>query len=214
MARIYNGILGGIQGKVGDVNGYYYKDIPVIRAKRRKNKKAVTSIPQLAALQRMKLTNTFMKSISNFVNIGFGLTAAGQKSNGYNAAKAYIIKNVFIGDYPDQLLDYSKVRLAEGSLPEAVNPQAVVTESGIKFTWEVPENRDYEENRSEVMVLVYVPELNRSEYMISGVRRTEGVQNLPLRDEFRGHALHTYIAFISDDRKKISNSTYTGEVSF
>ena len=51
MARIKNGILGGISGKIGDAEGYVRNGIAYIRAKKHKNKKA-PSVKQLVARQK------------------------------------------------------------------------------------------------------------------------------------------------------------------
>lgn len=214
MAKILKGILGGIQGTIGDVNGYYYKGVPVIRAKRKKSTKEITSEKQLASLQRMKLANAFLGSMVDFVNVSFGLTEIGQRSNGYNAVKSHITKTAFVGTYPEQVLDYTKILIAEGQLDPAVNPQAVVVDDGIKFTWETNAEWLYQEANSNVMLLVYAPGINKVQYMLSGSHRTTGQQFLPVKEDFRGQTVHCYIAFIAEDRKSISKSAYVCDLPF
>lgn len=212
MARIYRGILGGIEGRVGDVEGYYYKGVPVIRAKKRIVKREITSEPKLAALARMKAANAFLRNMTDFVNLGFRFTETGMRSNGYNAAKSYLIKNCFDGVYPNQELNYSKVILTQGDLLAALNPQIEATAEGIKFTWETDSNWAPLEKRSQVMLLVYSPALKRTEYMCSGARRWEGQEILKVREDFKGHTIHCYISFVSDDRDCVATSTYIGAI--
>ncbi|MNE91713.1 hypothetical protein D3C80_1893580 [compost metagenome] len=70
------------------------------------------------------------------------------------------------------------------------------------------------------MLLAYLPANNTAEYLLSGARRNEGSEELKVslvpktnnnanKDEY----IETYIAFISDDRKRISDSVYVGRVS-
>jgi hypothetical protein len=51
-------------------------------------------------------------------------------------------------------------------------------------------------------------------FTLSGTRRKDGMDTLEIPSPFKGHALHTYIAFISDDRERISMSTYVGEIVY
>lgn len=48
-------------------------------------------------------------------------------------------------------------------------------------------------------------------YLLSGARRKSGMETLEIPLRSKGNTLHTYIAFISDDRERISMSTYVGK---
>ena len=47
--------------------------------------------------------------------------------------------------------------------------------------------------------------------MISGVERKQCQQVLQIDEIMRGQEAETYISFITDNRKSISNSIYTGK---
>src|SRR5690606_3951713 len=90
----------------------------------------------------------------------------------------------------------------------------------LKFTWDVDPNWGYKLNRDQVMLLAYKPANDEADYLVSGARRNEGIEELKVtlrtktdsnsvKDEF----VETYIAFISDDRNSISDSVYVGRVS-
>jgi hypothetical protein len=68
--------------------------------------------------------------------------------------------------------------------------------------------------RSQVMLLVYSADLNKSFYTMSGARRLSGTDWLELPHYFNGLGLETYISFTGDDRKRISDSVYAGRVGY
>ena len=51
-------------------------------------------------------------------------------------------------------------------------------------------------------------------YVLSGARRKTGIETLEISPRSIGHKIHTYIAFISDDRERISMSTNIGEIEY
>jgi len=64
------------------------------------------------------------------------------------------------------------------------------------------------------MLLAYSPALNKSFYTLSGARIMEKTDFMELPIAFKGQLLHIYLAFHSDDRKQISNSTYAGTINY
>src|SRR4051812_16996710 len=114
MAKIYRGILGGVEGRVGEVEGYYLNGVPLIRAKKKPGTRKNVSEAQKVSLDRMRVANTFLKPMIDFVNVGFGFSEMGRMSNGFNAAKSYLVKNCFDLSDLTYALDYSKARLTEG----------------------------------------------------------------------------------------------------
>jgi uncharacterized protein DUF6266 len=140
--------------------------------------------------------------------------AFGQTFSANNAAKSYQLLNALTGAYPDLTIDYSKVKLCKGDLPPAEQVEVVVEDKGFRFTWEVAPKMDFYNKRSQVMLLVFSPDLNKSFYTMSGARRLAGTDWLELPDYFSGLELETYISFTGDDRKRISDSVYAGRVGY
>ena len=213
MARINNGILGGIQGKIGNVEGYLWKGIPVIRAERRKTNKPPTE-KQLIARKRMAVVSNFINTMTNFVRAGFEVFAQHETFTANNAAKSYQLLNAVQGEYPDFSINYAAVKVSRGVLPPAESPQVTPATNGLTFTWAVDPLMNFYNRQSQVMLLVYAPELNKSFYVLSGARRTAGTEFMELSDEFKNQELHCYIAFVADDRKAISDSLYVGEIGY
>lgn len=213
MARLINGIFGGIKGRIGDVEGYHRFGIPHVRIKKRK-----TNIPpsekQKEVRLRLEVVNKFIGTMTKFVKMGFELAASKDSRTSNNAAKSYQLLHSLKGEYPDISINYSAVMLSSGPLPPAIDPQIIALEQGIQFTWGFDPEADHYDKRAQVMMLVHCPALNKSFYSLSGARRTAGLDVLEVPSHFRGNQLEAYISFVSDDRKSISDSVYVGSIRY
>jgi hypothetical protein len=63
-----------------------------------------------------------------------------------------------------------------------------------------------------VMLIAYSPSTKRSFYTIGGAERYTGQATLEVYPELAPESFQTYISFITEDRKSISRSNYTGQV--
>ncbi|SMD14208.1 DUF6266 family protein [Pedobacter nyackensis] len=218
MARLKNGILGPLIGKIANLVGYVRLGQPVIRMEARKRKKKrVRSDAQKAVNLRFKIVKSFIAVISGFINVGYKLDVAGTTKIPENNAVSYHINEAVTGTYPDLVLDYSKVLISRGKLSGPLNPTVELEGDVLKFKWDVDPKSDWKRKRDQVMLLAYKTATHESDYIVSGARRFEGEDELRVqiarhknrKDDF----LETYMAFISDDRQSISNSVYVGRVA-
>ena len=209
MARIKNGILGGIQGNIGNVEGYIRNGVACVRARKRKSKKKRTPA-QLRQQQRMKLVNSMLSTMTEFIRLGF--TPFTKKSNltANNAAKSYQLLNAVGGEYPEQHMDYSAVLLAHGKMDLPLAPVCTLVANGIEVSWQLDAAANYQNRMAQAMILVYSAELKKSFYTLSGARRTRGSDFLELPTKVIGKEIQVYLAFTSEDRTKVSNSSYLG----
>ncbi|RZM13748.1 MAG: hypothetical protein EOO88_44485 [Pedobacter sp.] len=213
MARLKNGIFGGISGKINDVIGYIRYGKAFVKMK------SIKPVPerkpgQLEGQQRMAVVNEFINSMTEFVRIGFTLDAAKKTHSANAAAKSYQMKNAVIGSYPSLEIDYPRVLLSKGLIDPPVNVSAVALTTGLQFSWELSHRTEVYHKRSRVMLLAYAPSLNKSFYTLIGVRSMEKTDFLELPLASKGQLLHLYAAFHSDDKKQISDSTYAGTVNY
>lgn len=220
MARLKSGILGPVSGKISNIVGYERKGVAVIRTKKKKTrKKAVRSNAQKAVNLRFKMVKYFVSDVNEFINVGYAPDVSGTTRIPENGATSYLLQEAIIGQYPDQKLDYSRVLVSRGKLSAPVNPTVKLEGDTLKFTWEVDPNCDYQLKRDQVMLLAYMPENRNADYLLSGARRNEGTEELKVKIRRKRHGdlpkdkyIETYIAFISDDRKQISDSVYVGRI--
>ncbi|TKC59188.1 hypothetical protein FBD94_16790 [Pedobacter hiemivivus] len=209
MARLNNGILGGINGKIGPVEGYVRYGIPYVRTKKRKSKVPPT-IKRLTCRKGMSVVNHFINSMTDYVRIGFEGVAIGKPFSPNNAAKSYQLLNALHGEYPEISIFYPAVRLTQGSIETPTNTKAVIEGNGIRFTWDYNPVLNWDDRRAQVMLLVHVEETGKTINILSGARYTEKTEFMEMPAEVKGLNLHAYLSFIADDRKNISNSTYLG----
>jgi hypothetical protein len=63
-----------------------------------------------------------------------------------------------------------------------------------------------------VKVLANNPSKNEAIYLTGATSRNSGEQTLTVSNYFSGDVVLTYIAFISEDGKNVSNSTFVGRL--
>jgi len=220
MAVITEGVNGGFTGKAGTVVGYYRMGKWVIRALPRlstKNKRGTKD--QNANRSKFTKMQHFLSPMIDFIRVGFNMEARSKQMTAHNAAKSYNMLHAFT---PEAEIDFSKVLLSSGSLPGALNPTVEKDDMGLHFSWTNNSGEDLAESRDQVMLLAYDDMLMDSNnkkkadayYLLSGARRNTEMETLEIAFPSKGNTLHTYIAFISDDRQRVSMSTYVGEIVY
>lgn len=224
MARLKFGPWGGIIGKLGNHVGYIRKGIAVLRMNSHPSTKK-RSVGQKATTQRFQLIIKLIATMNNFTNMGFGPAAKKVSPTAQNLAVSYNTKNAIIGEYPDQEIDYSKLKLAEGDLPLPDAIEVTVEDLGdevkLHFTWETGTDLAYERNRDQVMILAYLPQIKKTAYLDGGARRPQGQDSLliPKKEGAKRYPTmityaETYLAFVSNDRESVSDSIYCGRIEF
>jgi hypothetical protein len=211
MARIKKGILGPITGSISNIIGYERLGTPCIRGKGDPQPQNFTE-KQKAHQLRVKLANSFINPTKNFINIGFSLSTSGGQT-AHNVAISHALKTGTKGEFPDLELDFENLLVSDGALAGALNPQVQLTEHAhLEFSWEYNEGLEFSNRRDQVMLLAFSPKTKRSFYTIGGAKRSLGQETLEIYPEIENESFETYIAFITEDRKLISRSSYTGQV--
>lgn len=211
MAIIKKGILGPVEGSVGQVVGYIRKGVPIIR-KKGDRERLPRSDRQKAVNKRFAFAMSFVKPTKNFINVSFSCSTEGGQT-AHNVAVSKTLEAVR-GDATDNHFDYSALIVADGELPPALNARVEMAQPGLlRFLWDQDPSHKYQRGQDQVMLLAYMPQQENAFYILSGARRAAGQEVLEVPTGEAGKVLETYIAFISDDRKQVSLSTYTGQVS-
>jgi len=208
MATFKDGAYGTFNGKIGNYVSYTLRGKNVIRRIGKSNKPP--TIPQLAVRLKMKLAANFLQPMLQFINLGFAHAVEGTDKHPHNEATSYLTKKAMIGDYPDINIDYSKVLVSMGNLQPAVNPAVNVLTDAIEFTWEVAPGMNSRIKNDRAMLLIYFPVENEAIYVLSGAQRIAGRDAIQLPPDYLTRDMHTYMAFMADDRKSVSNSVYAG----
>jgi len=210
MGIISKGILGGFSGTVGNVVGGNWKGIDYMRSQSSKRTTANTPA-QLSQQAKFAVAIKFVRSMSGLLMISFRNNAI--QMTGINNALSYTLKNAITGVYPAYSIDYSTALVTRGDLPNVVSPTAVASAASIvTFNWTDNTGLGKAKATDKAMLVVYCPSLNQSVYTTGSAARSAGTDAITA-SHFKGLAVETFIGFISDDGKDITNSIYTGSVT-
>lgn len=209
MARYSNGIHGPFFGLVGTVVGvnrkgtFYMRSRPVKRT-------IPPTVRESANRQKFADAQFWLQPLKAFVREGFKGYSA--KSEGFVAAKSYLMKHAFEGEDEKRVINPALVKLSYGDLPL---PDHIAVEhlggERIQFTWDTKLAPAAAITDQVMMVAYYNDEdvkNNRAVFVMHGQLRKNGKDVL----EWPGMKgkVHLYIAFISADRDRRSESRYLG----
>ncbi|WP_316751428.1 DUF6266 family protein [Pedobacter gandavensis] len=209
MAIASNGPHGHLNGKVGNLVFYMLNGQPVVRLIGRKGK---PSTLQLANYQEMAVTTKLLSGMGGFIKLGYGLQARGTVHNAHNLATSYHKKQALTGEYPNIRIDYSKVKVSQGHMPETADLKIEKLAGGLEITWDPTPTTDLQHNDS-VMVMICCPESGKDREYLNIARRSEGKCFIPMYEEALNQQIEPYISFISADGEKVSDSVYLGNLN-
>jgi hypothetical protein len=129
MAKLPDGILGPIIGKIGTVTGYRRNGVNIIRSSAGRKDKLITPLRSLQR-QKIKICNEFTGAFSGRGFFAKTFPGYGDTSTGYNRATSAIMNLAITGFYPDVALDYPKVLISKGPLPGAEDAAAFAEQPG------------------------------------------------------------------------------------
>jgi hypothetical protein len=211
MGIMKNGPHGPVYGRVGNLVTYRVLNRDVVRMVGKTNKPP--SIKQLACRQKMAVVVAFLRPLTDFIKVGFALKARAANKYPYNMAVSFNVKHALAGVYPDAVMDYSKVMVANGNLPAAVNAEVSVIADGLQFNWDVGADMDIAERRHRVMMLACFPSLRKAMCFIGGAERVAGTDVLYLPSDLRTAYMEVYISFICVGNQDVSDSVYLGKLN-
>ena len=210
MGRIKkNGNIGRLSGTVGDVVVSEWNNIPVVRSRPVRSTKPATQ-SQIDQQVKMRLAGKFLKTIKKVLKPGFREFAV--KMSGYNAALKQLLLNAITGQHPVFAINFSKVYVTKGLLLNEADASATVASDVVTFTWKYVPDEQLAAPRDKAILVVYCEALNKSVYTLGGAERSTGTATISVA-RFKGHDVHTWLAFISADGLNVSDSIYTGQVT-
>ncbi|MBO9570935.1 MAG: hypothetical protein J7497_01805 [Chitinophagaceae bacterium] len=209
MAKLKIGILGAITGLVGTVVGSTWRGIAYIRSKGPETR-SNSSEDQKKQQSKFGLMVNFLHSMKDLLQLGY--KDHGTRMTEINSALSYNIKNAITGNYPDYAIAYPMVQISRGNLPNAKSPAASAETAGaINFNWLNNAGIGKAKAGDRAILVAHCPELQQTVYIVDPLRSAAaGVLAVP---EFSGMDVQTWISFLSEDKKDVSTSIFTGEVN-
>ncbi len=211
MGKFEKGYLGGFSGKVGTAVGSTWKSFNVLRSNPPSKRKGKPTDLQLQRQAKFTVITNFLLPLTDLLNQTYAKSAAARMS-GFN--KAFSVNNEAVtGVFPDFLVDYPKILLSKGSLPNVSNPTAASTVAGkLAFSWIDNSNINSALSSDLAFVAAYNEELKHWVFLQKAAARNAAGVILDVTP-FSGKPVQTYIGVMSADRKKVAASLYTGMVN-
>lgn len=211
MARMPNGILGGLVGSVGPVNGFLRLGVPILRKKPRRNSYKLT--PKREAQQRkMQVVLPFIKAFTRTGFFAKSFPRNGGTKTGYNLAVSTNMSLAVTGSFPDIELAYPLVLISRGSLPKAAEAEVVVSSRGdLEFYWEDNSGVGKAKATDKVLLVAYCPEKAAVICSAQAGVRGDGSATLAIH-KWKGRQVETWMGFINEEETDAADSVYTGRV--
>ncbi len=210
MAKITESVIGTLSGKIGQVVGFSWKGIAVLRVLSGSVANPQTD-KQLAQRQKFSVLMHFLQPLSEFLKTGFKQYAV--KMTGINAAMAYNYDNALTGTWPNIAMDYPNALVARGNLASSLNAVASSTVAGtVKFDWDDNTGEIGASATDKTLIVIYNPVQNQAVTVNQLAERGDGTQTVTVPSSFSGDLVQCFMAFISETGE-ISNSAFAGAVT-
>ncbi len=210
MAKMKKGILGAISGKIGPVIGGIWKGIPYLRQVPKKKTKNTRNPAQIESRQKLRFMNELLVPFHPYVSIGFMHHA--EHRTEISAAFSENYHKAVVGSHPNYTVVYHEFVISKGNLPmiEDVTMELQAPDV-LKLNWSKNgiKNTSFDD---QVMLVIYCPELHRTDGFSGGVKRTEEQCTFKFNPNMAGKRLEVYVSISSLNRKKIANSRYLGSI--
>lgn len=206
MGKLKNGPRGQIIGKVGGLVGTNLRGENIVKTA---PKKRTSSSPkQLAQQSKFKRAVNFYLPMQELVDITFAKEGRGSGSS--NAA-GHVLHNAITGEYPNIVIDYSRVSISRGHLPSADDTSITKDGESITFNWVDNSMFGSAGKTDKAIFVVYCPSVEQAIVESDAGTRADCTANINI-NLFEGYEVYTYMAFIKADKKKMSDSRYTGKL--
>jgi hypothetical protein len=204
MSKFLSTTFGKISGKHGTAVGSTYNGESVLKVYTRPSNPK--TIGQQSQRLKFGMVAHALNSLRNIITVGFG------SKNGYYQAVSLAIRNATEGSYPAFSVNYAKVVLSSGSLPQS--PAVSISASGnmnVAVAWDTTVW-----STADASDPVYVAFLNPLTQMVifteAQAKRGDGAVTILLPAPWLGATLHAWLFFTSANRKLSSVSQYLGTV--
>lgn len=207
MATYSKGANGAFSGKVGSVIGSSWRSVDYLRGLPKKSNKASTE-PQLAQRTRFALAAQYLSPIKDILNIGFKDKQL-NKITGYNAAVKIFLNQAVTGDYPDFVIDFSKVVLSKGSLSVMHGLNGSLQGSDLLLNWQSILNR-YNAFADDVLTVVLFNATKNMYMVYEEAQRAALSYTAVIGTNFSGDVFYAWAFTVNRDATAVANSQYLG----
>ena len=153
----------------------------------------------------MQQANSFLKPLKDFLKVAFVERKPNQ--NPYQAATSSLMRTAFA----EETLDYTHVRITEGSLCPPQKASVSISDHVAIFRWEDNSSEIAAKDSDKAVVLLYSPQQQTAIWETKKETRKDKYCLQLLDNGLEGNFL-AYMAFTNKKEDKISNSVFLGEI--
>jgi len=206
MAIIKNGILGNFSGQAGTVVGYELYDQGVMRGKGKPRNVPFTPA-ELKNQDKFATPQGWLQPITEFLRVGFKGYA--KRYEGFAGARSYLSHNAVRSGEVGFYIDPALALVSYGDMDLAETASAISESTGtVTFRW----SGGKLEHDDRAMFMLYDIDGGNAEFDTAAVKR-QLKTGVFTTEGFSGKSVHVYLAFVSEDRKRRSNSQYLGVIT-
>jgi hypothetical protein len=204
MAKMKQGIFGGLSGKVGNLTGSSWKGTPVVKSRPQSVAYPATT-GQVAQTTKMSAIVAFCKPIlSGWIKPLWDRAAVGM--SGYNA---FVKAN--IAEFADgEIDDYANLIMSKGTMQAPVILTSALSAGAgdLHFSWQISPLTGLE-LATDIAYCLYINETTGAIHVSSGnIRSSSGYILLLDENLVEGDIIHLYLAFKRANGTVISNNAY------
>lgn len=198
-------------GKLGEIVGCRGPKGHYIRSAAKPSKRAPSPL-QLIIQKKMALAAGLLSPARKILDETFTRKEK-RYSSGYGAAMSHLLQTGFTGEFPDLIIDYSKVLLSSGNLPRTRPEITALANLSLLLKWEPSDHRDFN-GWNTAALIIYSQDRNDYVLLRSQAQRRDGLATVKIPESFLNQTLHFYFFFEDIYSKKASCSQYLGSYLF
>ncbi|MDM1504079.1 hypothetical protein HX071_18070 [Myroides marinus] len=209
MAEIKEGILGGVNGKIGPVVGFKWRGRNLLRTKPSKSHKE-PSDKQIIQRSKMGIVSTFASKVKDFVNEHYPLAMINNKlATGKEQLVSMLLKEGVLMIDGEPCIDISTVLLSMGTLPAAAMKKITRLKTGrVKVSWDESITNVLSKGTDRLTMVVYSEVLDEFDFIESIAKREDKFVHFDLPTEWVEGDIHLWSVWKSANGKLVSTSTY------
>jgi len=210
MAKLDNGILNHLYGKVGRVIGSTWNGINYIRSVPARVKNPNTPAQQ-AHRMRFRLIAELLTLMKPVIKIGFASGEGGKTP--VNRAMSYNLPNAVTGEFPDLEIDFPRFKISRGSLLNVYSASVSADVPGeVRISWEDNSGYGSAQSDDKAIVMIFNKDKHVPVSIIGQHVRSDEEAIFTLPEFFEGDGFEAYLAFTDAEGERVSDSFYAGFV--
>lgn len=212
MGTFKKGILGGFRGKVGSVVGVRWRGKYVMRSVPEIDENRTPTEEQRKVRERFGLVARFLNPMKPIIGKYYGKKQ--RDKSPFNLATSYHIKEAVLEVGNDFVMDYPKVVISKGDLSGLQSP-ALTAPSANVLQLDFADNtgQGFAQAEDQLLVVLYVPNLDEYQLFTPAGTREETSVNLPLTPYWSGQVITAWATFVDAEGNRAATSSYLGEVT-